>query len=54
MECFPEGRDGKRRLPKADSHVGFRDRLPSDTEDPGEREEDAAPDHAPVTATFDL
>jgi hypothetical protein len=53
--CFPVEGDGKRRrLPEADSHVDFRDRLPSVGDDPGERKEDVAPDHAPVTATFDL
>jgi endonuclease/exonuclease/phosphatase family metal-dependent hydrolase len=54
VEFFPIGGDGKRRLPEADSHVDFRDRLPSVGDDPAEREEDVAPDHAPVTATFDL
>lgn len=54
VECFPDGQDGKRRLPEADSHVGFRDRLPSVGDDPGERAADTAPDHAPVTATFEL
>jgi endonuclease/exonuclease/phosphatase family metal-dependent hydrolase len=53
VECFPlEGDDP--RLPEADSHVDFRDKLPSVGDDPGEREEDVAPDHAPVTASFDL
>lgn len=28
VELFPSGGDGKRRLPEADSHVDFRDRLP--------------------------
>jgi hypothetical protein len=28
VELFPAGGDGKRRLPEADSHVDFRDRLP--------------------------
>ena len=54
VECFPEGEGGKRRLPEADSHVDFRERLPSVGDDPGERAGDAAPDHAPVTASFDL
>ena len=53
-ELFPVGEDGKRRVPDADSHVDFRERLPSITDNPGEREEDVAPDHAPVMATFDL
>jgi endonuclease/exonuclease/phosphatase family metal-dependent hydrolase len=54
VECFPVGQDGKRRLPQADSHVDFRERMPSVGNDPTEREEDVAPDHAPVTATFEL
>jgi hypothetical protein len=53
--CFPLGETGKkRRLPEADSHVDFRERLPSVGDELGERAGDAAPDHAPVTATFDL
>ncbi len=54
VECFLVGQDGRRRLPQADSHVDFRERLPSVEDDPAEREEDVAPDHAPVTATFEL
>jgi hypothetical protein len=54
VECFPVGADGKRRLPEVNSHVDFRYRLPSVGDDPAEREEDVAPDHAPVTASFDL
>jgi hypothetical protein len=53
VECFPVEGDGP-RLPEADSHVDFRDRLPSVGDDPSEREKDVAPDHAPVTASFDL
>jgi hypothetical protein len=34
--------------------VDFRDGLPSVENNPGRREEDVAPDHAPVTASFDL
>jgi len=52
--CFPAGEDGDRRLPKADSHVDFRERLPSVTDDPAGREDDIAPDHAPVIARFEL
>ncbi len=37
VECFPDGEAGKRRLPEADSHVDFRERLPSVGDDPGER-----------------
>ena len=47
VECFPAGEDGKRRLPEADAHVDFRERLPSVTDDPSERKDDVAPDHAP-------
>lgn len=54
VECFPVGEDGKRRLPEADSLIDFRERLPSVTNDPSEREEDVAPDHAPVAARFEL
>jgi endonuclease/exonuclease/phosphatase family metal-dependent hydrolase len=54
VEFFPTGEDGKRRLPEVDSHVDFRDRLPSVGDYPTGREVDVAPDHAPVTATFDL
>jgi hypothetical protein len=51
---FLPAEDGKRRLPEVDSYVDFRERLPSVGNDPGERAEDVAPDHAPVTATFEL
>jgi endonuclease/exonuclease/phosphatase family metal-dependent hydrolase len=54
VEFFPVGEDGKRRLPQADSHVDFRDGLPSVGDDPRDREDDVMPDHAPVTANFDL
>ena len=53
-DLLPVGGDGRRRLPEADSHIAFRDGLPSVENDPGRREEDVAPDHAPVTASFDL
>jgi len=52
-EFFPV-EDGRRALQEADSHVDFRDGLPSVGGDPAEREEDLAPDHAPVMATFNL
>jgi len=53
-DLLPVGDDGHRALPEVDSHVDFRDGLPSVENDPGRREEDVAPDHAPVTASFDL
>lgn len=47
--------DGKRRrLPQVDSHVDFVEELPSIDENPQDRDRAIAPDHAPVTATFDL
>lgn len=54
VELFPEGEDGERRRPVADSHVGFAEGLPSVEDNPGERQEEVAPDHAPVTASFEL
>jgi endonuclease/exonuclease/phosphatase family metal-dependent hydrolase len=53
-EMLPRGADNKRRVPVVDSHIDFRDQLPSVTEDPNERAADTAPDHAPVTAEFNL
>jgi endonuclease/exonuclease/phosphatase family metal-dependent hydrolase len=54
VEFFPVGDDNRRRLPEVESHVDVAGGLPSVGENPAEREEDVAPDHAPVTATFDL
>ncbi|MGF1483614.1 MAG: endonuclease/exonuclease/phosphatase family protein [Opitutales bacterium] len=52
-ECLPRQDDGKRVLPEARSRVDFADAdLPSVTEDPGDRNEKAVPDHAPVLARF--
>ena len=51
---FPVGDDGRRQLPEFVSHIDVVDGLPSVGEDPAEREEDVAPDHAPVTASFEL
>ena len=53
-ELFPRGPDNKRRLPIVDSHIDFKDQLPSVGENPDERAGEVAPDHAPVTAVFDL
>ncbi len=53
-ELFPLGEDSDRRLPEVDAHVDFVDQLASVGDDPGERAEEIAPDHAPVTAKFDL
>jgi len=53
-ELLPRGPDNKRRLPVVDSHVDFKDQLPSVGENPGARVAEIAPDHAPVTAAFEL
>jgi endonuclease/exonuclease/phosphatase family metal-dependent hydrolase len=53
-ELFPRGADNKRRVPVVDSHIDFAGQLPSVGEDPDERAAEIAPDHAPVTAAFDL
>jgi endonuclease/exonuclease/phosphatase family metal-dependent hydrolase len=54
VEFFPVGNDDRRQLPEVDSHVDIAGGLPTVGEDPAEREQDEAPDHAPVTASFDL
>ena len=54
VECFPVGDDNRRRLPEFASHIDVAGGLPSVGENPVEREEEVASDHAPVTATFDL
>jgi predicted extracellular nuclease len=54
VEFFPVGDDDRRRLPDVDSHIDVAGELPTVGENPAEREEDVAPDHAPVTASFDL
>lgn len=53
-EFFPVGQNNRRRLPVVDSHIDFESQLPSVGDDPGERAKEIAPDHAPVTANFDL
>jgi hypothetical protein len=53
-ECFPV-EDNQRTLQDADSHIDLAaDELPSVGGYPAEREEDVAPDYAPVTAAFDV
>ena len=54
VEFFPVGDNGRRQLPEFVSHIDLIDGLPSVGENPVEREEDVAPDHAPVTASFEL
>jgi endonuclease/exonuclease/phosphatase family metal-dependent hydrolase len=53
-ELFPLGQDNCRRRPEVDSHIDFEDQLRSVGDNPGEREREIAPDHAPVTAIFDI
>ncbi len=53
-EFFPVGADNRRRLPQVDSHIDFEGQLPSVGDNPAERAQEIAPDHAPVTATFEL
>lgn len=53
VKLFPSA-GKKRKLPKVDSYVDFAEQLPSITEDPSKRRDKAAPDHAPVTAAFQL
>lgn len=53
-ELLPLEADGRRRLPLADSHVDFAGPLPSIGDDPGVRVNEIAPDHALVTAVFNL
>jgi endonuclease/exonuclease/phosphatase family metal-dependent hydrolase len=54
-EFFPRGVDGRRRRPaEVDSHAEFAGGLPSIGAEPTARAGELAPDHAPVTATFEL
>ena len=53
-EFFPVGQDNRRLLPEVDSHIDVEGQLPSVGDDPGERTREIAPDHAPVTASFEL
>ena len=54
-ELLPVGQDGNRKRPvEVDSQVDFAGQLPSIEEDPGPRRKAPSPDHAPVTATFEL
>jgi endonuclease/exonuclease/phosphatase family metal-dependent hydrolase len=54
VEFFPVGDDNRRQLPEFVSHIDVAGGLPSIGENPVEREENIAPDHAPVTARFEL
>jgi hypothetical protein len=43
-----------RELPDVDSHVDFADSLPSISDNPNVRAAEIEPDHAPVTAAFEV
>ncbi len=51
---FPDGQDNKPTVPAVDSFVDFVAQIPSVSENPNERNEEIAPDHAPVHAEFQL
>lgn len=53
-ELLPVGSNNRRRVPQVDSIVDFEGQLPSIGENPGERDKEVTPDHAPVVATFEL
>ena len=54
-ELFPRnGEGGPRILPKVDSHVDFASQLPSISDNPNVRIKEIEPDHAPVTAVFNI
>jgi endonuclease/exonuclease/phosphatase family metal-dependent hydrolase len=54
VEFFPIEPDNRRRQPVVDSFIDFEGQLDSVNDDPNERAGTIAPDHAPVTATFNL
>ncbi len=51
---LPKDPNKKRILPEVQSITDFAEQLPSIGENPGERVDEVAPDHAPVMATFSL
>ncbi len=53
-ELFPRTNGINRDLPFVDSHVDFASQLPSISSNPNVRAGDIEPDHAPVTAAFDI
>ena len=54
VDLFPVEQNNDRRLPEVDSHIDFEDQLSSVGDNPGERVDEIAPDHAPVTAKFNI
>lgn len=53
-ELFPRTNGINRDLPVVDSHVDFAEQLPSVTGNPNIRAREIVPDHAPVTAMFEV
>jgi endonuclease/exonuclease/phosphatase family metal-dependent hydrolase len=54
VELFPIEQNNDRRLPEVDSHIDFKDQLLSVGDNPNERADEIAPDHAPVAAKFNI
>ncbi|MCP5516549.1 MAG: endonuclease/exonuclease/phosphatase family protein [Verrucomicrobiales bacterium] len=54
VEFFPRDAGNQRRRPAVKAWVDFATALPSVTDNPGDRAAEVAPDHAPVSATFDV
>ena len=54
VELFPIEQNNDRRLPEVDSHIDFEDQLLSVGDNPAERVDEIAPDHAPVTVKFNI
>lgn len=54
VEFFPRDAANKRRVPVVQAWVDFATALPSVSDNPGDRAAEVAPDHAPVSATFDV
>ena len=53
-ELFPVDQNNHRQLPQVDGHIDFDQHLPSIGENPNIRLSEISPDHAPVTAEFNL
>ena len=53
-ELFPKTNGVNRDVPIVDSHVDFGDQLPSISSNPNVRTSEIEPDHAPVTAVFEI
>lgn len=53
-ELFPRNQGTHRSLPVVDSHVDFSEQMVSISDNPNLRSDQIEPDHAPVTAVFDI